>query len=109
MNYRFSMTPRLIALSCIFLVLLLVLLFLLGVQLGGQWAQEEVQTSLMRNTRSPAVPSLSVAPSLQAPSLPTPSWQAPMFPPSAPSAPMPPAAPAANTPVQPSVNPVFPK
>lgn len=44
MDYRFTMTNRLIALTVISFLLLLSLLFALGFQLGQQWGTEEAKT-----------------------------------------------------------------
>jgi hypothetical protein len=44
MDYRFTMTNRLIALAVISFLLLLSLLFALGFQLGQQWGAEEAKT-----------------------------------------------------------------
>ena len=44
MDYRFTMTNRLIALAVISFLLLLTLLFALGFQLGQQWGAEEAKT-----------------------------------------------------------------
>jgi hypothetical protein len=41
MDYRFSLTPRLLLLAGSSLLMLLVLFFLLGVQLGRQWVTSQ--------------------------------------------------------------------
>lgn len=41
MDYRFNMTPRLIAIAIIGFIALMALLFALGFQIGQQWGAEE--------------------------------------------------------------------
>ena len=45
LEYRFSLTPRLIAVGLFSLVALFVLLFLMGIQVGQRWARSEYAAS----------------------------------------------------------------
>lgn len=46
MDYRFTMTRRLIAVAVLCLALLLVLFFLLGLHLGRQWGEQDEKNRL---------------------------------------------------------------
>lgn len=54
MDYRFTMTARMIALSVISFLLLLGLLFALGFQIGLQWGNEEALKRPAANGYGPA-------------------------------------------------------
>lgn len=58
MEYRFTMTARLVALTLISFILLLGLLFALGVQLGAQWARDEsrLKTQAVIGSVAPVLP-----------------------------------------------------
>jgi hypothetical protein len=90
MDYRFTMTTRMIALSVVSVLLLLGLLFALGFQIGQQWASEEA-------LKRPAATGYRPAPLLGSPA------QAPSPAPVTAAVPStnatPPSAPAAATPV----------
>ena len=60
MDYRFTMTSRLIALTAISFLILLGLLFTLGFQLGLQWGTEEA--NVQRRTATSALQPASVSP-----------------------------------------------
>ncbi len=62
MDYRFSLTPRLLLLACLSLLTLLVLAFLLGIQLGHRLAPVPAAAA-------PVTPATQAAPS--APSAPS--------------------------------------
>ncbi len=76
MDYRFSLTPRLLLLACLSLLTLLVLSFLLGIQLGhrltpaARSALPTAPSTLPPTAPSPAtsVPPTSAAPASAAPS-----------------------------------------
>lgn len=71
MDYRFTMTPRLIAIAVIGFISLMALLFVLGFQLGLQWGADEARQHAAAN--SPSQLSLPVATALPAsPTLGTP-------------------------------------
>ena len=69
MDYRFTMTNRLIALAVISFLLLLALLFALGFQLGQQWGAEEARTKNRIAQQTQSYPPGIVHPSK--PNLPT--------------------------------------
>jgi len=82
MDYRFNMTPRLIAIAVIGFISLMVLLFALGFQFGQQWvAQEAMQPAALTTpsqvnlqvpvTAAPAAPALSIPVSPATPALPS--------------------------------------
>ncbi len=54
MDYRFSLTPRLMLLAGLCLLTLLVLFFLMGIQLGRQWAPAQAATK--ETAARPAMP-----------------------------------------------------
>jgi hypothetical protein len=62
MDYRFTMTTRMIALSVVSVLLLLGLLFALGFQIGQQWASEEALKRPAATGYQPAPPIGSPAP-----------------------------------------------
>lgn len=81
MEYRFTMTARLVALTLISFVLLLGLLFALGFQIGERWAQDEtrLKTLAVVDFITPALPVVtpptapsSKVPAITVPPLPTP-------------------------------------
>lgn len=86
MDYRFTMTARMIALSVISFLLLLCLLFALGFQIGLQWGNEEA-------LKRPAATGYGPGPLLGSPA-PAGAPIAGATPPSAPAA----ASPVAATP-----------
>lgn len=67
MDYRFNMTPRLIAIAIIGFIALMALLFALGFQIGQQWGAEEAtqhnataaQNQLRSSTPVTASPTLA--------------------------------------------------
>ena len=63
MDYRFTMTNRLIALAVISFIMLLVLLFALGFQLGQQWGAEEARTQNRVAQQAQPYPPANVLPS----------------------------------------------
>mgnify|MGYP006963607180 CR=1 FL=1 len=75
MDYRFNMTPRLIAIAVIGFITLMALLFALGFQLGQQWATDEVRqhnaatASLQFNPTAP-VTAFPTAPAVTLPASP---------------------------------------
>ena len=71
MEYRFTMTARLVALTLISFVLLLGLLFALGFQIGEQWARDETRLKTQAVIGSVA-PVLSVIAPPTVPALPVP-------------------------------------
>ena len=76
MDYRFTMTPRLIAIALIGFIFLLFLLFALGFQLGQQWGADEVRQQAAGSTPSqlnfPVVrPVIPAPPTLGIPGSPT--------------------------------------
>lgn len=72
MQYTFSMTPRMISLALVCLLLLFVLLFLAGVEIGQMLAGQTVEVAVPDLSKSlPTPPKLPVAPKLIAPLLPT--------------------------------------
>jgi hypothetical protein len=84
MEYRFTMTARLVALTLISFVLLLGLLFALGFQIGERWARDETRLKTQAVIGSvapvssvitpPTVPALPapVIPAISVPPLPMP-------------------------------------
>jgi hypothetical protein len=58
MDYRFSLTPRLLLLACLSLLTLLVLAFLLGIQLGSRLAPVPV---MQATQAAPSTPSAAPA------------------------------------------------
>jgi hypothetical protein len=75
MDYRFNMTPRLIAIAVIGFISLMALLFALGFQLGLQWGADEARlqkaaiaphpyNAAAPMTAMPAVPAIPAAPTL---------------------------------------------
>ncbi len=81
MDYRFTMTSRLIALTVISFLILLGLLFALGFQLGLQWGTEEADAQ--RRTATSVLQPASVSPtvSMAAPAAtPTATVPAPVIP-----------------------------
>jgi hypothetical protein len=60
MDYRFSLTPRLLLLACLSLLTLLVLAFLLGIQLGHRLAPVPAAAA-------PVMPAAQAAPSAAKP------------------------------------------
>jgi hypothetical protein len=60
MDYQFTMTPRLIAISVIGFISLLFLLFALGFQFGQQWGADEIR--LQSNATAPSQLSFPVVP-----------------------------------------------
>lgn len=63
MDYRFTMTNRLIALAVISFLLLLSLLFALGFQLGQQWGAKEAKTQhRIALQAQPYPPTMGLAP-----------------------------------------------
>jgi len=83
MDYRFNMTPRLIAIAVIGFISLMALLFALGFQLGLQWGADEARlqkaaiaphpyNAAAPMTAMPAVPSAPAMPAVPAmPAAPT--------------------------------------
>ena len=73
MDYRFTMTTRLIAIAVISFLLLLALLFALGFQLGQQWGTEEAvtryQATQLALPNPPALSAPLAAPALNPPAL----------------------------------------
>lgn len=66
MDYRFNMTPRLIAIAVIGLISLMALLFALGFQLGLQWGADEARLQKAAIAphpydAAPTLPSVGVA------------------------------------------------
>lgn len=81
MDYRFNMTPRLIAIAVIGFISLMVLLFALGFQFGQQWGAQEVRQPAALTAPSqlnlqlpvttvPPAPALSIPVSPATPALP---------------------------------------
>jgi type II secretory pathway pseudopilin PulG len=76
MDYRFTMTSRLIAIAVISFLLLLGLLFALGFQIGQQWGAEEATNqhkAAMQHAQQfklPAVPALPTIPEVAVPAPP---------------------------------------
>jgi competence protein ComGC len=91
MDYRFTMTNRLIALAVISFLLLLALLFALGFQLGQQWGAEEARTQNRMTQQAQPYPPAIVHPSK--PNLPA-LGSAQITPPALPSPAPAPVAPA---------------
>jgi hypothetical protein len=75
MDYRFTMTPRLIAIAVIGFIFLLFLLFALGFQLGHQWGADEVRRQAAVSTPTQrnfpvALPAIPAPPTLGIPASP---------------------------------------
>lgn len=84
MDYRFTMTPRLIAIAVIGFIFLLILLFALGFQLGQQWGADDVRRQAAASTPTqrnfpvalpgiPAPPTVGIPASLITTAGPTPA------------------------------------
>ena len=75
MDYRFTMTPRLIAIAVIGFIFLLFLLFALGFQLGQQWGADELRRQAAASTPTQlnfpvALPAIPAAPAVGIPASP---------------------------------------
>jgi hypothetical protein len=72
MQYTFSMTPRMITLALVCLLLLFVLLFLAGVEIGQKMSGKNIDVKMPDISKSlPAPPKLPAVPEVAAPLLPT--------------------------------------
>jgi hypothetical protein len=94
MDYRFNMTPRLIAIAVIGFISLMVLLFALGFQFGQQWGAQEA--------RQPAALTAPSQLNLQLPVTavpPAPALSMPVSPPTPALPPLPPVGGAIPSPV----------
>ena len=72
MQYTFSMTPRMVTLTVVCLVLLCVLLFLAGMEIGQKMAGETIKVAVpdVSKAKLPAAPKLPDAAELAAPLVP---------------------------------------
>lgn len=71
MQYTFSMTPRMVTLTVVCLILLCVLLFLAGMEIGQKMAGQTIKVKVPDISKAlPAAPKLPGAAELAAPLLP---------------------------------------
>lgn len=71
MQYTFSMTPRMLTLTAVCLVLLCVLLFLVGVEIGQKMAGETIKVAVPDVSKAlPAPPKVPSVAGLAAPLVP---------------------------------------